>query len=112
MGDGVAVVFRVLELAVDRAGAGLPGGCELFEEADDGDQLGGAVGPGGGEGGRARIRFLDVGVERPAPGGGAERIEGGGGSRRNGSSSTASPRRWRGSSESKCVTCTTCLLRA
>jgi hypothetical protein len=38
-GDGVAVVFRVFELAVDRAGAGGPGGVELFEQADDGDQL-------------------------------------------------------------------------
>ena len=44
-GDGIAVVFRVFELAINRAGPGGPGGVELFKQADDGDELrGGSVG--------------------------------------------------------------------
>ena len=38
-GDGVAVVLGIFELAVDRAGAGRPGGRELVEIANDGNDL-------------------------------------------------------------------------
>ena len=40
-GDGVAVEFGVLELAVNRADAGRPCSVELRQEPDDGDQFGG-----------------------------------------------------------------------
>ena len=46
-GDGVTVVLRVLELTINCASTRQPSGVELFEEADDGDELGGALRCGG-----------------------------------------------------------------
>jgi hypothetical protein len=40
-GDGGAIVFRVFELAVERARPGGPGGVELRQVADEDDELGG-----------------------------------------------------------------------
>ncbi|OQB92401.1 MAG: hypothetical protein BWX86_01839 [Verrucomicrobia bacterium ADurb.Bin122] len=70
--DGVAVVFRVFEIAVERAGAGGPRGVELGEVAHEHDQLGLGGDRGGGRGAQIGTR---VGLERPAAGRGAEFVQ-------------------------------------